>query len=107
MLICGDFNFNEINWEINEVCNEGQVIDASNFLDSINDCFLQQHVSEPTHNTDGDNPSKLDLIFTREEQEICNIEMHAPLGKSHHAVITFDFLVESYSEELMMPLCID
>ena len=64
ILICGDFNFNVTDWEANSVARDGQhVVDAKNFLDSINDSFLIQHVEEKTHNIDSDNPTRLDLIF--------------------------------------------
>ena len=100
VLICGDFNFKEINWEHNEILSVGQIVDARNFLDSINDVFLQQHVLVDTHNLDEENPSQLDLIFTRDSHDIMNIELLPPLGKSHHAVITWDLVLDADIEEL-------
>ena len=38
-----------------------------------------------------DEPSLIDLIFTDEAMEISDIAHHAPLGKSDHNVITFNF----------------
>lgn len=95
VLICGDFNFKEINWENNEVESTGQVVDANNFLDSVNDSFLQQHVMMDTHNLDEENQSRLDLIFTRDSHDIMGLELLPPVGKSHHAVIRFDFLLDT------------
>lgn len=92
--ICGDFNFNEINWELNEVSDYGQVVDARNFLDSVNDCFLQQHVLYPTHNIDGDNPTRLDLIFSRSVHDVEKLELCAPLGKSHHVTLVFVYMMD-------------
>ena len=95
VLLCGDFNFKEINWETNEVALTGQAVDARNFLDSVNDVFLQQHVLEDTHNLDEDNPSKLDLIVTRDSHDIMGLGLLPPVGKSHHAVIKFDILLDT------------
>ena len=38
--------------------------------------FLSQNVQEWTHLRDTDNPSRLDLIFTKSENEIDNITAH-------------------------------
>ncbi|KAK7085523.1 hypothetical protein SK128_022149, partial [Halocaridina rubra] len=84
----------KINWENMEVSYQGQVIDAHNFLHSINDCFLQQHVFEPIHNIDGENPTNLDLVFTGDTQDITNVEILPPIGKSHHAVTLCEFVVD-------------
>ena len=40
---------------------------------------------------DGQEPSVLDLIFSNEEGMVKNLEVHAALGKSDHAVLTLDF----------------
>ena len=100
VLICGDFDFSEIDWESNSVLSEGQhVVDARNFLDIINDCFLYQHVMQPTHNVDYDNESRLDLVFTRNLLDIEDIEFLAPIGKSHHVSILFDFLIDGSPQD--------
>ena len=75
MIICGDFNFGEISWASNDVERIGQVLDARNFLDSINDSFLHQHVLVDTHNLDGDNPTNLDLVFTRDPGDVSYLEL--------------------------------
>ncbi|XP_076053668.1 uncharacterized protein LOC143032672 [Oratosquilla oratoria] len=96
VLICGDFNFSGIEWERNEVYREGQnVIDAQKFLDATNDCFLLQHVGEATHNIDQENPTRLDLIFTRNENDIENLQYCPPIGKSPHATLLFDLVVDN------------
>ena len=79
--MCGDFNFNKINWLTHEVSAQGQSTAARKFMDSVNDCFLYQHVVEPTHNVDGENPTRLDLIFFRNSEDIEILEI---LGNSHH-----------------------
>ena len=40
---------------------------------------------------DGQEPSVLDLIFSNKEGMVKNLEVHAALGKSDHAVLTLDF----------------
>ena len=40
---------------------------------------------------DGQEPSVLDLIFSNEEGMVKNLEVHAALGNSDHAVLTLDF----------------
>ena len=100
VFICGDFNFKEIDWENNAISGVGQSVDARNFLDSVNDVFLQQHVLEATHNLDEDNPSRLDLVFTRDSHDIMDLELLPPLGKSHHAVITCDLVLDTDNVEV-------
>ena len=58
---------------------------------SYRDYFLFQHVEEPTRIRGNDNPSLIDLILTNEELQVSDVIHHAPLGKSDHAVITFNY----------------
>ena len=61
------------------------------FIEAVRDSFLHQHVEKPTRRRGNDDPSLLDLIFTDESMQVSEIVHHAPLGKSDHSVITFDF----------------
>merc|ERR1712224_37786 len=63
----------------------------SKFLETIKDCFFYQHIDKPTRRRGNDEPSQLDLIFSDEEMQVTNIHHLAPLGKSDHSVIIFDF----------------
>ena len=36
-------------------------------------------------------PSRLELILTDESMQVSEISHHAPVGKSDHGLITFDF----------------
>ena len=101
VLLRGDFDFREIKWETNELALTGQAVDARNFLDSVNDVFLQKHVLEDTHNLDEDNPSKLDLIFTRDSHDIMGLGLLPLVGKSHYAVIKFDLLLDTDVEAVV------
>ena len=59
LLIAGDFNLKEIDWENEHSENEHEYL--SNFLNYFHNCFLYQHVKKPTRET----PSLLDLIIDR------------------------------------------
>lgn len=88
ILICGDFNFPDINWTNATVISSTESIGA-NFLECARDCFLWQHVMQPTHRRGGQTANTLDLIFTNEPDMIDDIQHNAPLGKSHHDMLTF------------------
>ena len=49
------------------------------------DNFLQQHVNQPTRQ--GQRDLLLDLVLTRDENNISDIEYLEPLGKSDHSVL--------------------
>ena len=90
LLIVGDFNFKEINWSLCESLeNEGHM--SSIFLEGIRDCFLFQHIREPTIFRESQKPSILDLIFTNEENMVDKINHLPSLGKSDHVVLCFNF----------------
>ena len=48
-------------------------------------------MSLPTRRRGNDQPSLLDLLFTNEAMQISDICHHAPIGKSDHDVISFNF----------------
>ena len=90
-LLFGDFNFPNINWEMG-TCTDGEEAIASRFLDTINDSFLFQHVLGNTRFR-GSQQSRLDLIFTNEEEMIESIEKASPPGKSDHMSLKWNFTV--------------
>ena len=87
VLLCGDFNYPGINWGNNEECDSHN---ARFFLDCVRDCFLHQHVTEPTHHRPNQQANILDLLLTSEEGMIDQLEHSAPIGKSHHSVLIFN-----------------
>ena len=102
ILICGDFNYGAINWENNVVDSSGQhVVDATEFLDMYNDHYYHQHVDNWTHNRGMENPSRLDLILSKNEFDVENLNYISPIGNSHHAVLAFDLVVECNVVELV------
>jgi hypothetical protein len=91
VLVVGDFNHPELNW------TEGtspSSIDhkATMFMDTIRDSYLFQHVTASTHFRAEQTPTLIDLILTNEENMISNLVHSAPIGKSHHNVIQFEYV---------------
>ena len=90
LLIAGDFNYKNIDWEHQyAVTGQKHLID---FIESIQDCFLYQHITEPTRYRENEPPNLLDLILTSEEGMIRNLTYHPPLGESDHIVIRFELI---------------
>ena len=88
VLIGGDFNYKEIDWE-NEFVEECN-IHLTPFINTIQDHFLMQHVTEPTRYRQGEQPNLLDLILTNEEGMVQNLTYHPGLGDSDHCCLKFD-----------------
>ena len=89
LLIMGDFNYREINWEENSTpMGENHIL--SLFLECIRDTYLFKHVREQTRFRDNNEPSTLDLILTNEENMIDNIEHGPGLGRSDHLTLSFN-----------------
>ena len=95
-LICGDFNLPEIDW-LKETTNTNENHIAFKFLECMRDCFLTQHVLQPTHHRINQRENILDLILTNEEQMITGLRHEAPIGASHHSSLIFKF--QCYSED--------
>lgn len=84
LLILGDFNFKEINWET-ETCTGNTA--ASKFLDTCKNCYLIQHQRDPTRIREDQTPTLDDLVLTDTNELILDLTSHAGLGKSDHAVL--------------------
>ena len=83
-VIIGDFNHRTIDWDIPRAEHADQ-----EFLEAVQDCYLTQHVREPTR---GENI--LDLILSTEEHMIEDTTILPPLSNSDHNVISFSLIVE-------------
>ena len=92
LIIMGDFNYKEIDWEQETTSVEDQTM----FMECIQQNFLTQHVKEVTRFRGDDVPSRVDLIFTKDEDSIEEIEYQSPLGKSDHKVLIFNIKVCIY-----------
>ena len=82
-LVVGDFNFGDINWERQEATGQ-----SKEFLDSVNDNFLYQHVNEETIGM-----NILDLVSSSEENMVVGLEVGEPFGTSDHRVIRWTLAV--------------
>ena len=92
LLIMGDFNVPKVDW-INKEVLPGATVIERNFFEAITDNFLHQHVTEHTR-IRGEERSILDLIFTKEEDDVKNIKILPPIGNSDHGVVIGDFICE-------------
>ena len=87
-LVVGDLNYRSINWESSTAVEQ----QAEDFLNTCNDYFLHQHVRNPTRVRHDQQPSLLDIVLTKNEDDITNLRHLGPLGKSDHSALTFEFL---------------
>ena len=83
----GDFNHPGISCEDGIANGE----DDYNFLETVRDCFLTQHVSTPTRGQGAQIPSVLDLVLASVDDAIEFIDVGAPLGSSDHSTIVFGY----------------
>ena len=105
VLVFGDFNFKEINWEKN-ICLDSNNT-AFNFIECIRDCFLVQHIKEPTRQRGTDSPCTLDLLFTNDENMIKDLKYLAPLGRSDHSIVKFTVACYAEHEGPRIQVCYD
>ncbi len=91
----GDFNYPNINWNTLYPGTDNESAEEFKFLDCIQDNYLTQHITKPTRVRGTDTPNLLDLLLTDDEKIIRNIMYQSPLGKSDHAVLTFEILCYS------------
>jgi hypothetical protein len=91
LLIFGDFNYPEINYERYEV-EGGPDTDAYRFFNKTTDLFLYQNINEWTRCRIGQQPSLLDYVFTDEDNVVEDIKFTTPLGKSDHVCIEMSYI---------------
>ena len=85
LMIFGDFNFPNINWET----ATGKSQESNEFIMCMKDNYLVQHVSKPTRSRIGQEANILDLILTTDERLVDYIDYSAPLGASDHCILNF------------------
>ena len=90
LLIVGDFNFRDINWSLRQ-SNTSYDHESSKFIEAVNDCYLFQHISEPTRFREGQVALILDLVFSNEELMVSDIEYLPSISKSDHVSLSFNF----------------
>ena len=89
VIITGDFNYPDINWT-KETCLTRETHCAYKFFETVQENFTLQLIKEPTHHRGEQTPNILDLLLVNKEDLIQNVELQAPIGKSHHSIIYFD-----------------
>ena len=82
IILNGDFNCN-VNWESMETKGAENHWD-NKLVELTQDFLLYQHVTSSTRKRGLDEPSLLDLVFTRQKEDIESIIYNPPLGKSDH-----------------------
>ena len=88
--LVGDLNYKDINWK-SWTTSHGDESKEVKFIEAIRDCYLFQHIDKPTRVRGNDDPSLIDFLLTNEEHQVSDVVHHAPLGKSDHSVITFNY----------------
>ena len=101
ILIVGDFNYKDIDWSNDSAPPEKQHL--NHFIDTLHDCYLHQHVTEPTRYRSNETPSLLDLILITDEDSIQDIEYLSPLGESDHICLIFDILTSKQKDHSVIP----
>ena len=98
IILTGDFNC-AIDWTTLESIYRSNIPRRwnENILDLASDFSLHQHVNENTRARGTDNASMLDLLFTRQQEDLTNITHNAPLGMSDHDVINMKYYIEEES----------
>jgi len=94
ILIMGDFNYPTIDYQ-QDLVMAGPESAPARFLDTTQDLLLFQHVKKPTRVRQGNQPSKLDYVFTDDDNLIDDVIYNEPLGKSDHAVLEWDLTIET------------
>jgi len=80
VLILGDFNYKEIDW--NPVGPVPGTADCEAFVDCLEDNFYIQHVTVPTRDN-----SVLDLIISNDPELVSDVQVLNPLATSDHNML--------------------
>jgi hypothetical protein len=89
VLIIGDFNAPNVDWSLMQASSSDQSFDQK-LLDFTLDEFLFQQVNFDTRYREGQRPSCLDLIFTKDEEMIADLKPLPAIGLSDHYVLCWE-----------------
>ena len=94
LLMMGDFNYGDIDWSSPgaEPATEASKL----FLDCLDDCFLTQHVTEPTRIT---GKSVLDLVITDQSDMVEKVEVAGNFMNSDHYMLYWETVVSLREQE--------
>ena len=70
LAIVGDFNLPEINWDTWTTKSSSTDSLGFTFIESLRDCYLLQHISNPTTGRGESSPNILDLLITNNSTQI-------------------------------------
>ncbi len=100
VLLVGDFNSKEINWGEMEVTGIASTW-SEEFLQTMMVNTMDQWVKENTRYRGEDEPSLLDLVFTKKPENEPSIEYLCPVGKSDHVKMEIEIKEEvpKFNEE--------
>ena len=88
LILMGDFNCGEVDWDSREAgTNERSW--GNRLLELTTENILTQHVKETTRMRGTNEPSRLDLIFTKDPHEIGEVNYLCSIGKSDHLLLTW------------------
>ena len=90
LLLLGDSNYPNILLNVSHTSEHC----ASKCFTATQNSFLHQHVSTETHSRPNQRSTLIDLIFTLDDQSITKLIYTSPLGKSHHKILKFNYLVK-------------
>ena len=68
LCVVGDFNFPVIHWSAGHTCQEGSMEDK--FIETMENCFLHQHILSPTRCRGNTTPHILDLVLSNEAEMV-------------------------------------
>lgn len=90
-VIMGDFNYGGINWQTLEATAEEE-----EFVELVQDCFLSQHIMEPTR----DSKKTVDIVLSTEQGLVTDVEVGCPIANSDHYYDNFsNTIANGYNKE--------
>ena len=82
IILAGDFNYPTIDWEGGWTGTKDEI-----FVESLRDGFWTQHVNQPTRHRIGQKSNILDLILTKDPNDVTSVEYCSHIGKSDHILL--------------------
>ena len=83
VLIMGDFNYADIDWQVGAACHP-LTQSTVEFAQTIEDCLYTQHVLCPTRGS-----AILDIVLSRDPDLVSNVNVLHSLDNSDHNIISF------------------
>ena len=99
LCICGDANYPKIPW-YSSMDGSDLPTAEEDFMDTLDDLVLVQHVKSFTRKRGTDTPSLLDLIITDDQQTITKIDIKNPFGKSDHSLVCWSSTFKSIDNNM-------